>query len=429
MGAEAAAARPARREHTRCPSGNPLGARARGKIPEPGGADQRGAGRRCRCARGAPVFAAPSRWLRDDALPRREPGTGRAAVSGAFRGAGPGCERNRLRARLCRASACWRAGSAAWWRWSCRRRAACRHCMASITGLALLLGFALPPLVSAGQGADAARAAARAGHAGRHGACRLCAGLRGDRRIDPVESAGCQAGRTGVRRFCRRDAGCRTDGVGAAAAFGGAQEHGVSWRFGMANLRRRVVGSIIQIIALGIGIMALLTLTLIRGDLLEAWQTSLPPDAPNRFIVNIQRDQVTPLAEFFAARGIARPAVFPMVRGRLVKINDRSVTPADYSDERARRLIDREFNLSWAHALRPDNRIVAGRWWRERTVAHRSVFGGRGHRRDARHPSRRQADLRCRGQHRHGDGDQPAQGRLGYLQRQFLRDRAAGAAR
>jgi len=131
----------------------------------------------------------------------------------------------------------------------------------------------------------------------------------------------------------------------------------------VANLRRRIVGSIIQIIAMGIGIMALLTLTLIRGDLLEAWQTSLPPEAPNRFIVNIQRDQLKPLAEFFAARGIARPAVFPMVRGRLVKINERSVTSADYSDDRARRLIDREFNLSWAENLRPDNRIVAGRWW------------------------------------------------------------------
>jgi putative ABC transport system permease protein len=111
--------------------------------------------------------------------------------------------------------------------------------------------------------------------------------------------------------------------------------------------------------------MALLTLTLIRGDLLEAWQTSLPPEAPNRFIVNIQRDQLKPLAEFFAARGISRPAVFPMVRGRLIKINERSVSSADYSDDRARRLIDREFNLSWAEKLRPDNRIVAGRWWRE----------------------------------------------------------------
>jgi putative ABC transport system permease protein len=143
----------------------------------------------------------------------------------------------------------------------------------------------------------------------------------------------------------------------------GMKASGVSWRFGIASLRRRAWGSIIQVVALGVGIMALLTLTLIRGDLLKTWKTTLPPEAPNRFVVNIQRDQLKPLADFFAARGIAPPAVLPMVRGRLVRINDRSVSSADYADERARRLVDREFNLSWAERMQPDNRIVAGRWW------------------------------------------------------------------
>lgn len=139
---------------------------------------------------------------------------------------------------------------------------------------------------------------------------------------------------------------------------------GMAWRFGIANLRRHLLGSIIQVVALGIGIMALLTLTLIRGDLLKAWQTSLPPQAPNRFIVNIQPDQLKPLAEFFGAHGVVRPPVFPMVRGRLVRINERSVASADYADDRAKRLIDREFNLSWAAAMQADNEIVSGRWWR-----------------------------------------------------------------
>ncbi|MFN7088161.1 MAG: ABC transporter permease, partial [Burkholderiales bacterium] len=148
----------------------------------------------------------------------------------------------------------------------------------------------------------------------------------------------------------------------------GLRSKGVSWRFGVANLRRRALGSILQIVALGVGIMALLTLTLIRGDLLKAWQTGLPPTAPNRFIINIQSDQVRPLAEFFAARGIAPPAVYPMVRARLIRINARNVSAADYDDERARRLIDREFNLSWAQKMHPGNRIVSGRWWGDGAV-------------------------------------------------------------
>ena len=140
-------------------------------------------------------------------------------------------------------------------------------------------------------------------------------------------------------------------------------EGGVSWRYGLANLRRRTLGSVIQIVALGLGIMALLTLTLVRGDLLQSWQATLRPDSPNRFLINIQPDQTEPLSAFFAARGIAQPALFPMVRGRLITINDRAVSSVDYGEERAKRLIDREFNLSWATRPRPDNRIVAGRWW------------------------------------------------------------------
>ena len=52
-----------------------------------------------------------------------------------------------------------------------------------------------------------------------------------------------------------------------------------------------------------------------------------------------------------------------MVRGRLTRINDRPVASADYADERARRLIDREFNLSWAERMQADNTLTAGRWW------------------------------------------------------------------
>jgi putative ABC transport system permease protein len=138
---------------------------------------------------------------------------------------------------------------------------------------------------------------------------------------------------------------------------------GFSWRFGLANLRRRAVGSVIQVIALGLGLMALILLTLVRSDLLASWQRSLPPDAPNRFLVNIQPDQVDGLNRFFGRQKVAAPKLYPMVRGRLVEINARPVSSRDFVDERAKRLIDREFNLSWAVQMQPDNVIVAGRWF------------------------------------------------------------------
>jgi putative ABC transport system permease protein len=118
-----------------------------------------------------------------------------------------------------------------------------------------------------------------------------------------------------------------------------------------------------QVVALGLGLTALLLLTLVRGDLLRSWQTSLPMDAPNRFIINIQPDQVPALRAFFSARGMAEPSMSPMVRGRLVAVNGRAINSVDFPDDRAKRLVEREFNLSWAERMASDNQIVAGRWW------------------------------------------------------------------
>lgn len=135
------------------------------------------------------------------------------------------------------------------------------------------------------------------------------------------------------------------------------------WRQGLANLERHSWASTVQIVALAIGLLAMLLLTVTRGELLAAWQRSSPPDAPNRFVINIQPDQVAPLQEEFAAQQM-RITPAPMVRGRLVSIGGKPVSATNYADdERAQRLVEREFNLSWRMDLPPGNRNVAGRWF------------------------------------------------------------------
>lgn len=141
------------------------------------------------------------------------------------------------------------------------------------------------------------------------------------------------------------------------------------WSYGLANIRRRTIPSLVQATALGLGLMALLTLTLVRNDLLEDWQARLPENAPNRFLVNVQPDQQKELMVFFDEHAIPRPGIFPMVRGRLMKINDRPVNLNDYPDPRAKQLVNREFNLSWTETLQSDNEIVAGHWWREEIIS------------------------------------------------------------
>lgn len=138
-----------------------------------------------------------------------------------------------------------------------------------------------------------------------------------------------------------------------------------SLRYGLANVARRPATSIAQVAALGLGLMALLLLTFVRTDLLDRWQLALAQDAPNRFIINVQDDQVDAVRRHIAEAGVGAPVLFPMIRARLVSDNGEAVTGEDYAarGERARRMAEREFNLSMADALRDDNEVVAGTFW------------------------------------------------------------------
>ena len=135
------------------------------------------------------------------------------------------------------------------------------------------------------------------------------------------------------------------------------------WRHALSNLARHGGNNALQVVALALGGMALLLLTLVRGDLLHGWQDKLPPEAPNRFVVNIQPDQRQSLIGFFSKQSLSVPQLLPMVRGRLVAINDNPVNGDSYVEPRARGLVEREFNLSYMEQMPEWNELVSGKWW------------------------------------------------------------------
>lgn len=144
------------------------------------------------------------------------------------------------------------------------------------------------------------------------------------------------------------------------------------WRYGLANVGRRRAAAVAQIASLGLGLMAILLLTLVRTDLIERWQRSLPEDAPNRFIINVQPDQLDGVRDLLHRHGEAQPELYPMVRARLVSVNGEPVSGATFAarGERAQRLAEREFNLSSTDRLRAsDNAIVEGAFWQGQGAA------------------------------------------------------------
>ena len=138
---------------------------------------------------------------------------------------------------------------------------------------------------------------------------------------------------------------------------------GVAWRYGLANLARRRVSSVVQVIAFGLGLTALLMLAVIRGDLINSWRDSLPASAPNYFFVNIPPDQRQAFADYISADQGEITRLLPMIRGRMTAINDQAVAQMHFAGARGEAFAQREQNLSWSDQLGAGNRVTSGRWF------------------------------------------------------------------
>lgn len=139
----------------------------------------------------------------------------------------------------------------------------------------------------------------------------------------------------------------------------------VSWRLGLTYLTRRKLNTMIESAGFGIGMMVIIILVLIRTDLIDDWLVSLPEDTPNQFLINIQPHQIAELTSIFEKTSRQQPTFYPMVRGRLTKINDNAVSAENYDNPRTQRLATRLFNLTWANQLPAENEVVQGQWWSE----------------------------------------------------------------
>jgi putative ABC transport system permease protein len=101
---------------------------------------------------------------------------------------------------------------------------------------------------------------------------------------------------------------------------------------------------------------------LLRTDLIDSWRKATPPDAPNRFVINVMPEQSESFQQTLKQAGVKNYDWYPMIRGRLVAINNTDVKLDNFADDRAKRMLDREFNLSNSAALPAHNIVTAGAW-------------------------------------------------------------------
>jgi putative ABC transport system permease protein len=231
-----------------------------------------------------------------------------------------------------------------------------------LVGLVLLLGFALPPLMQL-KNVPALRVIRREAGTPKGGALAayglglaLLAGLliwqAGDAKLGAYVVGGFAVA---VLVFF-------LVAWGALGALSRVRVGPRAMRYGFANLRRHSRGNAVQVASLALGLTAVLLLTFTRNDLVDAWRRAAPPDAPNRFLLGVQPDQLQPVKDYLRSHALGQPEFYPMVRGRVVAVNAQPVREGDYSEERARRLVEREFNLSFMDTPPSHNVISAGRW-------------------------------------------------------------------
>ena len=142
-----------------------------------------------------------------------------------------------------------------------------------------------------------------------------------------------------------------------------------SWKTGLQQIIRHRKENQLQMFAFGLSLMILMTIFLLRTDLINKWQAQLPEKAPNHFVINIQKNEVEPIKQFFRQNAIISEGLYPMVRGRITEINNTPVLDAVPEKSKLDESLKRELNLSWSQQVHPNNKLIKGDWWSNEDTA------------------------------------------------------------
>ncbi len=154
------------------------------------------------------------------------------------------------------------------------------------------------------------------------------------------------------------------------------QRVNVLWRTALSRLSRQRLLTLAQLLAFSLTLLVMAVALKVRTDLLDHWQEQLPDNIPNFFSLNIQSYDIGPLTEFMETRKISSSQMYPVLRGRLIAINEQPLDNVLNSDQLKDRAVNRELNLTWSNQLPEMNTLIKGRWWSTDEIPEVSVESG-----------------------------------------------------
>ncbi|MGF1719394.1 ABC transporter permease [Vibrio kyushuensis] len=134
-----------------------------------------------------------------------------------------------------------------------------------------------------------------------------------------------------------------------------------AYKLALNRIHRTPFMTGLQYSALGLSLMLMATLWLVRTDLLQDWQQTLPSNAANAFALNISEHEIKPYLTELDEHSIERSQAFPIIRGRLTQINGVDAKLSQ-SDEEKSDALRRELNFTWGESLPDYNPILDGAW-------------------------------------------------------------------
>ncbi|MCZ6800302.1 MAG: ABC transporter permease [Nitrospirae bacterium] len=137
-------------------------------------------------------------------------------------------------------------------------------------------------------------------------------------------------------------------------------------RQAMGNIQRPGSQASGMVVAIGVGVMVIVSIALIKTSLLTAIGERMPKDAPTFFFVDIQPDQKTQFEAVVQANTKqAEVLLTPVVRSRLSAINGTPINPEDHKGKRNGWYFTREYVVTSLSELPKENEVVKGQWWQQ----------------------------------------------------------------
>lgn len=148
---------------------------------------------------------------------------------------------------------------------------------------------------------------------------------------------------------------------------------GLVWRFGLKGLLRNKLAGVVQILSFSITLTAMTLCYIIQNDLIDNWSKQLPENTPNYFALNIFPDQLTHFQTDLQANHIFDSRFYPVVRGRLIEINAIPVQKRVNKNSQNQEAMQRELSLTSALELPADNNVVIGDAWQPQSPGQISI--------------------------------------------------------